>query len=50
MKAVSRMLNMRASFRRSEHCVSVLDGVMRKEDGKTDGKMVEVIPFAVDDR
>ena len=50
MKAVTRMLKMRASFRRSEHCESVVDGVMRKEDGKTDGKAVEVIPFAVEDR
>lgn len=50
MKAVTRMLNTRASFRRSEHCVSVVDGVTRKEDGKTEGKVVEVIPFAVEDR
>ena len=50
MKAVIRMLKMRASFRRSEHCESVVDGVTRKEDGKTEGKVVEVIPFAVEDR
>ncbi len=50
MKAVARMLNTRASFRRSKHCESVVDGVTRKEDGKTEGKVVEVIPFAVEDR
>ena len=50
MKVVTRMLNMRASFRRSKHCESVVAGVMRKEDGKTDGKAVEVIPFAAEER
>lgn len=50
MKAVTRMLNARASFRKSAHCVSVVDGVTRKEDGKTEGKEVEDIPFAVEDR
>ena len=50
MKAVTRMSNARASLRRSEHCESVVDGVTRNEDGKMDGKGVEVIPFAVEDR
>ena len=50
MKAVTRMLNRRASLRKSKHCESVVAGVTRKEDGKTDGKAVEVIPFAAEDR
>ena len=48
MKVVTRMLNMRYYFCRSKHCESVVAGVTRKEDGKTDGKAV--IPFAVEDR
>lgn len=50
IKAVTRMSNARASFRRSEQCEIVVDGAMRKEDGKIEGKGVEVIPFAVEDR
>jgi hypothetical protein len=50
MKTVTRISNTRASSRRSEQCGSVVDGVKRKEEGKIDGKGVEVIPFAVEDR
>ena len=48
MIAVTRMLNGRASQRRSTQLFKLLSEVIRKETGNMDGKGVDVIPLAVE--